>query len=98
MKIQLPVCLISALLLGGAIDGFSQKEDDTYQVTGPVVELSDKKIVVQKGDERWAIARDGSTKVEGPLKLGSKVTVRYRMTATKIEATSYVDDKRTNIK
>jgi RNase P/RNase MRP subunit p29 len=58
---------------------------NTYQVTGPIVELTATKIVVQKNDEKWEIARDGTTKVEGNLKKGAKVTVHYRMTATKVE-------------
>lgn len=57
----------------------------TYQVTGPILELTDKTIVVQKGDERWEIARDESTKTKGTLKVGQKVTVHYRMTATTVE-------------
>ncbi len=43
---------------------------NTYQVTGPILELTDKKIVVQKGDEKWELARDASTKVQGNLKVG----------------------------
>lgn len=58
----------------------------TYQVTGPILELTDKTIVVQKGDERWEIARDQSAKAKDQLKVGQKVTVHYRMTATSIEA------------
>ena len=58
----------------------------TYQVTGPILELTDKTIVVQKGDERWEIARDQSSKAKDQLKVGQKVTVHYRMTATSIEA------------
>lgn len=57
----------------------------TYQVTGPILELTDKAIVIQKGDERWEIARDDKTKVDGELKVGSKVTVHYRMYATSVE-------------
>ena len=57
-----------------------------YQVTGPVLEVTDTKIVVEKGKEKWEIARDKDTKVSGELKKGAKVTVEYRMTATKIEA------------
>ena len=34
-----------------------------YQVTGPVLEVSDSKIVVQKGKEKWEIARTPDTKV-----------------------------------
>jgi hypothetical protein len=56
-----------------------------YQVTGPVLELKDDVIVVQKDNEKWAIARDKSTKVIGDLKVGSKVTVFYTMTAAKID-------------
>lgn len=57
----------------------------TYQVTGPIIELSDDKIVVQKGDERWELARDKNTKVKGDIKVGSKVTIEYRMIATQIQ-------------
>jgi cytochrome c1 len=58
----------------------------TYQVTGPVLELTDTAIVVQKGKEKWEIARDQDTKIKGDLKVGAKVTVEYRMSAASIEA------------
>ncbi len=57
----------------------------SYQVTGPVLEMTDSMIVVQKGKERWEIARDASTKIKGDAKVGSKVTIMYRMTATEVE-------------
>ena len=57
-----------------------------YQVTGPVEEVTDTKIVVQKGKEKWEIARDAGTKVTGDVKVGDKVTVEYKMTATSIES------------
>ncbi len=57
----------------------------TYQVTGPVLELTDDLIVVQKGKEKWELARAPETKVKGELKVGSKVTIEYRMTATTVE-------------
>src|SRR5258707_13687169 len=57
----------------------------TYQVTGPVLELTADMIVVKKGNDRWEIARDASTKVTGDLKVGAKVTIEYRMTATSID-------------
>jgi hypothetical protein len=65
---------------------FAQAATKTYQVTGPVLEVSDSMIAVQKGKDRWEIARDASTKVTGVLKVGSKVTIEYRMTATTVEA------------
>jgi hypothetical protein len=58
----------------------------TYQVTGPVLEVTDNMIAVKKGADRWEIARDQDTKVTGDLKVGAKVTIEYRMTATKVEA------------
>jgi len=57
----------------------------TYQVTGPVLEVTDTMIAVQKGKDRWEIARDAGTKVTGDLKVGAKVTIEYRMTATSVE-------------
>ncbi len=57
----------------------------TYQVTGPILEMSDSMIAVQKGKERWEIARDASTKADGEMKVGDKVTVHYTMTATSVE-------------
>jgi RNase P/RNase MRP subunit p29 len=57
----------------------------TYQVTGPVLAVTADTIVVQKGQDRWEIARDGSTKVTGDLKVGAKVTIEYRMTAASVE-------------
>lgn len=57
----------------------------TYQVTGPVLELTSDMIVVKKGSDRWEIARDAATKVTGDLKVGATVTIQYRMTAAAID-------------
>jgi hypothetical protein len=57
----------------------------TYQVTGPVLEVRDDVIVVQKGKEKWEIGRSPDTKVTGDLKVGSKVTIEYRMSAATVE-------------
>ena len=54
---------------------------ETYQVTGPILELTEDVIVVKKGRDKWEIARNSETKVTGDLKVGSKVTIMYRMTA-----------------
>ena len=56
----------------------------SYQVTGPILELTDTKIVVQKDNEKWELARTPDTKVTGALKVGSKVTISYTMTAKAI--------------
>jgi hypothetical protein len=57
-----------------------------YQVTGPVLDLTDDVITVQKDKERWEIGRTKDTKVTGELKKGSRVTIKYKMTATSVEA------------
>jgi len=72
---------IAALLLFASL---ASAAVNTYQVTGPVLEVGPDKIVVQKGKDRWEIARDASTKM-GDVKVGDKVTIHYRMTATDVE-------------
>ena len=57
----------------------------SYQVTGPIIALTDSVITVQKGDEKWEIARSASSKVDGKLAVGSRVTVHYKMAADRIE-------------
>ena len=57
----------------------------TYQVTGPVLEATNDMIAVKKDADRWELARTPGTKVTGDLKVGSKVTIEHRMTATKVE-------------
>jgi hypothetical protein len=80
---------IPALVLTGAmflaIPGFAGPQAKTYQVTGPVLELTDTTIVIQKGEEKWQVARDAGTKVAGDLKVGAKVTIQYRCVATEVE-------------
>ena len=57
----------------------------TYQVTGPVLEIKGDIIVVQKGSDKWEIAKDAATKIKGDLQVGSKVTIEYTMTAATVE-------------
>ena len=54
-----------------------------YQVTGPVTAVTDSTITVQKGKEKWEISR-GEANVPADVKVGSKVTVEYSMTASKV--------------
>ena len=65
----------------------------TYQVTGPVLEVTNDMIVVQKGKDRWEIARDASTKVTGDLKVGATVTIQYRMTAATVDVKAAKEPK-----
>jgi hypothetical protein len=57
----------------------------TYQVTGPVVKVTDTSIIVKKGKDDWEVKKSSDTKVTGELKEGSKVTIKYSMTADEVE-------------
>jgi hypothetical protein len=69
-----------------------------YQVTGPVLEVTPTSITVQKGDDKWEVGRNGSTKIKGDLKVGSKVTIYYSMVATEIDVKPAKGDKASNEK
>src|SRR5213593_3912986 len=73
-----PLALVA---LAGTVHGAQAR---TYQVTGPVTALTNDAITVQKGKDLWEIGRDSSTKVSGELKVGERVTVQYRLSATEI--------------
>jgi hypothetical protein len=79
MKSHCPSVIAAAALMLAASAAFA------YQVTGPVLDVDDKKIVVQKGKEKWEIARDKDTKGPSDIKKGSRVTVEYKMQATSID-------------
>lgn len=84
MKTKTAFSLLAAVSL--ALGSVALGAGKDYQVTGPVLEVTDAMIAVQKGKDRWEIARDSSTKTSGEMKVGDKVTVHYTMTATSIEA------------
>src|SRR5215831_270143 len=83
MKTSLSLLAVISLALSGAAFAADAKD---YQVTGPVLEVNDSMIAVQKGKDRWELKKDSSTKTSGDVKVGAKVTVHYTMTATDIEA------------
>ena len=66
------ICAVAVVLFGAA--AMSWAADKSYQVTGPVVELTDTKIVVMKDESRWEISRTEETKVETDLQ---SVNFRY---------------------
>jgi len=82
MKTGFSLLAAASLALSSAAFAAGAK---TYQVTGPVLEVTDSMIAVQKGKDRWEINRDSNTKVSGDLKVGEKVTVTYTMSATDVE-------------
>ena len=89
-----PIRLIAIVLMTLAPAVAPAAPPNTYQVTGPVLELRDDLIVVQKGKEKWELARTPDTKLKsGELKVGSKVTIEYRMTAVSVEVKGAAGDK-----
>ena len=78
---RIAIVFLSLLLFAS----FSFAGTTAYQVTGPVLEVKDNSITVQKGKEKWEIARDKDTKISGDLKVGAKVTIYYTMKATGVE-------------
>ena len=83
---QIPRWVFAAVLvLSLSLPQLASAKAKQYQVTGPVLEVTDSMIVIQKGKDRWEIDRDADTKVDGELKVGEKVTVYYTMTAAKVE-------------
>ena len=83
MKMKSLLSLLAAASLAFSSVAFAGAK--TYEVTGPVLEVNDSMIVVQKGKDRWEINRDANTKVTGDVKVGDKVHVTYTMSATDIE-------------
>ena len=75
--------MLAAILLPASLAFAAGPKD--YQVTGPVLDVTNDVITVEKDKDRWEIARTKDTKVSGDLKKGSRVTIRYTMTATSVD-------------
>jgi hypothetical protein len=91
IKTAFSLLVAASLALSSAVLAAGEK---TYQVTGPVLEVTDSMIAVQKGKDRWEIKRDASTKVTGDLKVGDKVKITYTMTATDVEVKAGKGEKK----
>ena len=77
------IILILGVALSLAATNLLAADAKTYQVTGPVLEVNDSYIVVQKGEDKWQLACDKAT--AGKVKVGDKVTVQYQMVAKVVE-------------
>lgn len=78
--------IVIAVILVVAAFAFARPPKADYQWTGTVLEADGDHLVVEKGKEKWEFAYGKDTKVTGTLKVGAKVTVKYLMKATGIEA------------
>ena len=73
------LCGAALLVTSSAMAGDAK----TYQVTGPILEITPTTITIQKGDDKWEIARTKDTKLPADAKVGTKVTIQYTMVAEK---------------
>jgi hypothetical protein len=76
--------VVAAVVAGLTASAWAAPQAKKYQVTGPVIEIANGKIVIMKGDERWELATDKDTKSSGELKVGAKVTIEYQMYAATV--------------
>jgi|WetSurMetagenome_2_1015567.scaffolds.fasta_scaffold21288_3 hypothetical protein len=56
----------------------------TYMIDGTVTDIKGDVFTIQKDTAKYEMTRDTGAKVNGDMKVGSKVTVIYKMTATTI--------------
>lgn len=77
--------LISTSLIGLFIASSVFAAEKTYQVTGPILEVTDTTIIVDKNGEKWEVSKDAASHITGELKKGNKVTIKYKMVATDVE-------------
>ena len=84
MKTTIFSLLVAAGLALGSVSFAAGAKD--YQVTGPVLEVTDTMIAVEANKkDRWEINKDANTKGGADVKVGDKVTVHYTMTAKDVE-------------
>jgi hypothetical protein len=56
----------------------------TYMIDGTITDIKGDVLTIQKDNAKYEMTRDAGAKVNGEMKVGSKVTVVYKMTATTI--------------
>ena len=79
------ICFITATILTLNAQLFAVG-GKTYEITGTVVAATGTTLAIQKGTEEYEFAINPATiKGSAELKVGSTVTVRYVMSATKVE-------------
>jgi hypothetical protein len=89
MRRQTVVGLVALVALVAFAAGLSvAAAPKQYQFTGQVVDYDakSKMISVDKGGDIWEFSTDASGLAGAKVKKGDKVTVHYRMVATKIES------------
>jgi hypothetical protein len=81
--ITMKTIILTLAIIAVATFGIHAAETKTYQVTGPVLEVTATTITVQKGNDKWQMTCDAAT--AGKAKVGDKVTIQYEMVAKAVE-------------
>jgi len=76
--------ILAGLLISASTMAAAPK---TYQVTGPIVEVKEDTIIIDKKGELWEVSKDAASTVNGDLKKGAKATIKYKMVATEVTVT-----------
>jgi hypothetical protein len=76
------IVLACMLIFMAAIAGAAGSK--TYQLDGTVTEVKGDVFTIQKDNAKYEMTREADVKVNGDMKVGSKVTVMYKMKATTV--------------
>jgi len=76
---------ISLFLIGLLVSFAAQAATRAILITGPITDVREDMIVIQKGKQQWEIARGPSTKVRGELRKGALVTIEVYLSAGTID-------------
>src|SRR5438034_276378 len=87
MKTKSALSLLAAASLALSSTAFAAGAK-TYQVTGPVLEVTDSMIAVQKGKDRWEINRDSNTKNTEMVAYSTNTKANQQIRATFKPATA----------
>jgi hypothetical protein len=88
----IPILLSASLFL--AESAFAPPQAQNYQMTGVVTEVTETTITILKGADKLQVARDKGTKIKGDLKVGTKVTIEYRLVAIDVEVKADKPEKK----
>ncbi len=94
MKANKILPILSLTLVCLTEPAYAPPQAQTYQMTGVVTEVTDATITIQKGADKFQLARDKGTKIKGDLKVGAKVTIQYRYVAIDVDVKAEKPEKR----
>ncbi len=67
-----------------AASSLDARDAKNHEVTGPALEVTPAAVTVQKGNDKWELARNSDAEIKGDFKVGARVTIHYTMSATEV--------------